>query len=288
MFVLSIPFQRISAQPYLDLLNTRFIYSPDVGLGSSRDHPVKMQNFNFSVNLPIQFKKTGDAILLTPFVENWKITWPQNEYESQDLWGFALPVGFLKQFPHSKWSLLSMIIPRLNAQMAGETENKLQLGGFLLAALKMNENLIFKAGAYYNQEFFGPFFIPLLGVDWKINDKSNLFGTLPNQLVYERKLNSRVYYGAATRFITNSYRLINRRFLMYDDNRYYRIDENQLGGFLDFYFTKKLVLNLELGHSILRKLETGRHTTSYSASLALNPMDNLYLKLSMAYRIRLR
>jgi|KBSMisStandDraft_5_1062788.scaffolds.fasta_scaffold00044_51 hypothetical protein len=275
--------QTANSQPYLDLFNSRYSYSPNTGSGSETNVPVKMQYFNFSANLPIRFKKSGDAILINPFVETWMIHWPGKEYEDRCLRGYALPIGYLKNFNHSRFSLLGMVIPRINMEKYSDVGHLdfFQFGGFLLGSFKVNDKLVLKAGGYYNKEFFGPLFIPLLGVDWKISDKENLFGTLPNQLVYERKLNSKLYAGAITRFITNSYGMI------YKDE-YLRIDENQLGVFADFYPAKKLVINLEFGHSILRKLREGLRSDVGTSSINLDPKDNFYMKLSLAYRIRFR
>jgi len=275
----------LKAQPYIDLLNTRYSYSPNTGTANETNVPVKMQYFNISTNLPIRFKKSGDAILINPLVESWKIAWPDKNYKKRDLEGFALPVGFLKNFGHSKFSLLGMFIPRINKEKtASENNHFFQFGGFLLGSIRLNDRLSLKAGAYYNQEFFGPFFIPLLGIDWKINGKTNLFGTLPNQLVFERKINSRVYVGGITRFVTNSYRLASQ----WSNQEYLRIDENQIGGFADFYLTKKLIANFEFGHSVARKIKENAHRFEPPTQYDLHPKDNFYMKLALAYRIRFR
>ena len=59
---------------------------------------------------------------------------------------------------------------------------------------------------------------------------------------------STFYYGANFRAITNSYK---------KTQGYWRIDENQLGLYLDTYLSKNLVFNVEAGHSIYRKIRTG-------------------------------
>ena len=286
--ILCIAARGLQAQPYIDLLNARYANSPNSGSGNATHNPVKMQYFNFSANLPIRFKKSGDAVLLMPFVENWKFAWPTLPYRNNEVWGYAFPIGYLKQFKQSRFNLMGVFIPRINRENPKPKNNIFQFGGFLLGSFRVKENLVLKAGAYYNQEFFGPFFIPLLGVDWKINERSNLFGTLPNQLVYERKMNNWLYLGGITRFITNSYRLQSFYGNRNQDNRYMRIDENQLGGFVDFYPLRKWVVNLEFGHSVLRKLKQGFSNESISNAINLYPKDNFYLKLSMAYRIRFR
>ena len=67
---------------------------------------------------------------------------------------------------------------------------------------------------------------------------------------------------------------------VYSDQR-----DNQLGAYYDFYLTKHLVINGEAGHSILRKIRTGKYKEK-GEKLDVN--DALYFKASIAYRMRLR
>ncbi|MBK8521472.1 MAG: hypothetical protein IPL54_11610 [Chitinophagaceae bacterium] len=124
----------------------------------------------------------------------------------------------------------------------------MQVGGAFIISNTRNENLTWKLGIYVNNELFGLFVMPLSGIDWRINARNNLFGILPGNLTYEHKINDHFYYGANFRAITNSYA---------KSNSYWRIDENQLGLYLDTYFNKNLVLNIEAGHSLFRKIRTG-------------------------------
>jgi hypothetical protein len=152
----------------------------------------------------------------------------------------------------------------------------MQIGGAALFFAKKNETLTWKFGLYVNGDLFGLFVIPLAGIDWKIDDRSNLFGILPANLTYERKLNKKFYYGLNFRTFTNSYAR---------DTGYWRVDENQLGGFTDFYVLKNVVFNLEAGSSILRKIRTG---VQRKADDSWNIHDNIYFKISLAYRMRFR
>jgi hypothetical protein len=61
------------------------------------------------------------------------------------------------------------------------------------------------------------------------------------------------------------------------------VDENQLGIFADWYVTKKIVFNIEAGHSVFRKIRTGIKNETRSDWQA---NDNMYAKLGLAYRIR--
>ena len=161
-----------------------------------------------------------------------------------------------------------------------------QYGGVLLSTWKKNQDLSFKFGLYYNKEFFGNYFIPLVGLDWKIDSKNNLFGVLPGSMTFEHKVTSRFYYGLAFRAFTNSYREepVDPLFVGYN---YLRIDDNPLGIYADTYLSKKIVLSAEAGYTILRRYRYGYKTENIHTKTDYK-CDNFYFKASLAYRLRFR
>ena len=74
-----------------------------------------------------------------------------------------------------------MVIPKLAGDMKDRNlMTYAQLGGIFLENYIVNNHLKFKLGLYYNREAFGNFFMPLVGMDWKVNKRLSLYGTLPS------------------------------------------------------------------------------------------------------------
>jgi hypothetical protein len=261
------------AQPYLDLANGRYVYSPDAGFINHNKNPVVLTYGQFATNLPIKFKNGKDVLILSPFFEYWE---PQIDHKASQYYGLALPIGLLKTF-NENWSALMMVIPRINGAEITFKDN-FQFGGAFLLSKKVNPDFTWKAGLYVNKEFFGLYVMALFGIDWKIDDRNNLFGVLPGNFVYEHKVSKSFYWGAAFRALTNSY----------NDVQYTRFDENQLGLYTDFYLTPKLVLNIEGGHTILRKIRQENLSGDGKKYIDLDVNDNLYIKAGLAYRLRFR
>lgn len=269
-FILSTP-SKITAQPFLDIVNVKYSNSPDAGLFNQNKNDLELQYFSLSTNLPVQFKNKKDALIFSPYFEKW---WSQvNKNTRQDHTGIALPVSFIKSITKTKWSIVLTAIARMNDSSIGK-KSTVQIGGAFIASYKRNEKLTWKLGVYVNNELFGVFIMPLLGIDWKMNERNNLFGILPGNLTYEHRISKRFYYGANFRAITNSYG---------NTSGYWRIDENQLGVYLDTYLAKNFVLNMEAGHSVLRKIRTG---VKDRWRLDAKVNDNVYIKLAIAYRVR--
>ena len=263
-------------QPYIDLVSMRYISSPAKAPSTKDPVASPLNYFNISFSAPFQFNDKKDAIVLTPFIERWQTSADSVHVFNRFHYGLALPVSLLVPIGHSNWNLLTMAILRMNdadVNWSGEC----QIGGAVIASYKKTATLTYKIGAYINGDFFGLFFMPLLGIDWQINERESLFGVLPASLTYEYKLNKHFYTGAVFRTFTNSY---------HDSgNNYIRIDENQLGLFFDTYVGKNTLLNLEAGHSVLRKIRSGPHD---EINYPWNNQDNFYFKVMIAYRLRLR
>jgi hypothetical protein len=270
ILLLVTPMIRGFAQPYIDLVNCRYTASP--GFTPSAGNTI-LNYANVSFNLPLKFKN-DDVLIISPFGEKWTAE-IDLEHPKQSYYGLGLPVSYLKNFKGSNTSVIMTAILRMNDEQINN-QGKLQIGGAAVVSMKKKETLTWKFGLYVNGDLFGVFIIPLAGIHWKINEKSNLFGILPANLTYERKLGKKTYSGFTFRTFTNSYA---------KDTGYWRVDENQLGAFMDFYLTKNLVINGEAGSSVLRKIRTD---VERKAKENWNVNDNIYFKISLAFRMRFR
>jgi hypothetical protein len=268
------------SQPYIDLINFRYSVSPDAGILRRNNISNQIQYINGNIHVPLVLKKNKNRILdVNPFVENWKVRVDPLFAGDSCYSGFGLPVTFINPVS-KKISMTISFIPRWNAKKLNLSSESFQVGGAVLIVINQNENIKYKFGIYCNDEFFGLFIIPLAGIDWKISERSKIFGILPGNLVWEIKGDNHFYYGLSFRATTNSYLkgVVQKQFI--------RIDDNQLNAFCDFYLTKHLVLNAEAGHSIFRRIRMGGTggTKKYSFSEKIN--DNLLFKIALAWRMR--
>ena len=276
----------LSAQPYIDIARFNYSYSPESGLGK-KENPLSSQFFNINVTLPIELKKGGDAFIINPFFEHNQGEVSANDFHvvSQGLF-----VGFLKKDLVPNWNLLTSFIVRRNKEAEKDVQDDWQYGGALLATWKKDQSTSIKLGVYYNKEFFGNFFVPLIGIDWQINPRDVLFGVLPGSLWFEHKVNQNFFYGGTFRALTNSYRLQTIDPCASGDcsgKNYLRIDDNQLGMFADWYLAKRIVVTGETGYTILRRYRYGFKGDEVHLKTDYKN-DNFYFRASLSYRLRLR
>lgn len=276
----------VEAQPYLDIAKASFAICPRATLSEKRN-PLRSQVFTMNVTMPIELRKDGDAFIINPFFEHThgKISTRDFHTVSQG----AL-LGFLKKDLFQNWDILSGFTVRVNKEADRKLDHVVQYGGVLISTWKKNKFASLKFGLYYNKEFFGNYFIPLLGIDWQINGSNNLFGVLPGNMTFEHKVTNQFYFGASFHALTNSYRLPNTSICPSGDckaRNYLRVDDNQLGLFADTYLAKKIVFSAEGGYSILRRYRFGLKGSNLDERTDYKN-DNLYVKASIAYRLRFR
>jgi hypothetical protein len=185
---------------------------------------------------------------------------------------FAMGGQFQLKNPKVKFS--GLVIPKIaGADLSASFSNVFQLGVYSLFTVTESDKFRYKFGLYYNKEFFGNFFIPLFGIDWKVTDRFLIYGTLPNSMKFSYALApSKISAGVAFRSLTRSYR-------GEDVNTFVRYNELQLKGFLDFYVTPKNVVFLEAGYFM------GTTPLLYNNSDTKTPLPSNLLKEGKAFPV---
>src|SRR5260221_749138 len=171
-------FLRSSAQPFIDLVGLRYTKSPDAGIIRRDKQPAEFDYLNLNLNLPFIFKSDSSAIIFSPSAERWYIRLNDFPGLPDHVQSLVFQLSYLKPLSQN-WSLTLSLIPRWNGYNNKLLNDNFQAVGAVLLTYKRNPTLKYKFGMYYNSEFSGAFFMPLLGLDWKIDDRNYLFGVLP-------------------------------------------------------------------------------------------------------------
>ncbi|MEO8587951.1 MAG: hypothetical protein ABI432_01160 [Flavobacteriales bacterium] len=269
-----------SAQPFIDLLHTNVLASP----GLDREE--------VSATLPLQLDTNGRLLVLDPYFVQWHTTTAGDLYSpahdglvNETMQGVGGALTYVTPFCSGKWKLAVAGIGKyhwLEEQQHGD----IQYGGVLLTSRVFKPTLTVRAGVYANYDAFGWFVVPLLGLDWRIDAKNNLFGILPGTFNYEHKCSPRFHWGASFRAYTTSFGV--------RDGDYRRLDENPLGLFGDVYFTRSIVLRVEGGWSFIREVLGGPGDPLFDADHTNKNgyadhdiVDSPYARVVLAYRLRL-
>lgn len=275
----------LQAQPFVDPVNFNQQSFQSLSKDSLHILTQRLDN-NLGIFFPKKFK--NDNVFLFKVNAEWlRTTITENSVIAHaDLFSYSMPVGFQFVSRNKKWKSLFMAIPKISSDCRDNLSHDFQYGGIALETFVINDSLKIKFGLFYNKECFGNFFVPLVGIDWKINSRWNIYGTLPNNMKVEYKIGNNFYAGLAFKNYKRSYRLsaeVNNDFIL--------AKETNLRFFADQYlFKRKFVISVEAGYTINYSLleyqsanpkQSGYHGPVYS------PVKNNFVaNVILAYRIR--
>ena len=186
---------------------------------------------------------------------------------SADYSSITLPAGMQVQLKNSKLKFTGLIIPKIaSADLGAAFSDIFQIGVYSLFTVTESDKFRYKFGLYYNREFFGNFFVPMVGVDWKVSNRFSIYGTLPNSMKFSYALHPKRINGGL------AFRTMARSFRGEDVNTFVRYNELQLKAFFDFYITPKNVVFVEGGYFL------GKTPLLYNNSDTKNPVVSDLLK----------
>ena len=131
---------------------------------------------------------------------------PITQIDKFNLHGIILRTGYIHRF-NSKQSLQVLFVPRYMTDFVAPFSKSLQLGGILMYEKVKNEDLTWRIGVLYNQEFFGTYIVPVLYLDWNMTSKIKVKGLLPVYAKIYTQASEKLSYGLHFIGLTTSYRI---------------------------------------------------------------------------------
>lgn len=230
----------VKAQPYFDVAGVQYWKSPALFHTDS----VGEQSFSVSLSLPMKVAPRF-KLVFSPAYEQ-RLESGTGLEKPWRLEGLTLPLNLVFYASDSTRMLSVTAINRFNGYSRLLVDDGWQLGGAVVGSKRFGQKLWLRLGAYYNNEFFGGYFLPLAGCDWRISDSWRLFGLLPSNMRLQHRISERVNAGAFFRSPVSSFRK--------PDGGYVKQYDNQLFLYADFRLVSKWVLVFEAGHSAFRTI----------------------------------
>ncbi len=277
-----------SAQPFADIVSFNYqTYSGkyEKTFDTLPQQYNKTDNYLFGFFLPKEFKN-GNTLLIRINSETINSTISPDSSYSSRLSNVSLPIGMKLVNKNKKWETIFLVIPKIASDFKDKVDGyDFQYGAVFLEHFVPNNKLKIKAGLYYNREAFGNFYVPLVGVDWKVNNRIYMYGILPTSYKIEFNiLKNKLYTGINLKYFTRSFRL--SKVSNYD---YVRYDEAQVKLFVDCFVAKKVLVFGEVGYSIgtnpwQYKYNTKEVVTNSPVYNSMKPF--VVFNTGLAYRFR--
>lgn len=122
------------------------------------------------------------------------------------LQGLILQTGVVLKL-NEKTSIQALVAPRVLGEQLSINSTTLQIGGIALIEQVYSENLTMRFGVLYNQDKFGPFFVPLIYSDWKFGNGFFIKGLWPIYGKIGKQINPNLQMGISEFALITSYNL---------------------------------------------------------------------------------
>ncbi len=239
------------AQDYADIVRLESYISNDHSTGK-----YMLTYRQIALNLPL-FRNEATIIFTSPRFDHCTIAdWKKQQLEFIQA---MLPFGITQKISE-KWAVTFVGIIRQN----GTSPLAFQWGQLTTVNHRSHERLLMRYGCYFSKEYFAPFFVPIVGLDWQLSSKWRIYGNLPINLTVECKWNDSRRFGLYFNALISSF----QRLMPYSENTYIQRNTNELYTYFETYLTKNFVVQLRIGHSIGRRIRSYQTDETLPGKLA--------------------
>jgi hypothetical protein len=281
----------ITAQNYMNAFNARYFIQPGISLDDDTAI-LRLNEYRIEAMLPLFKLSNGSAFGIRPQFKSISLRSSDPAREDLHIYSVKLPVFGFIQWRESKWSSYVDVSPKLNSDFRNIGGRHFQIGGMILNYYQRKKDFYWQFGLFYNQDAYGPFFMPLVGLDWKLDDLNYIAVLLPTYMIYERKLSPKLYAGIEIELTGETYRLggsgyTNSFISQVGENKLTFLTEPRL--FIDYYISPHWVLYAKPGFRLFQKYE---HFTRADVRIPDSEYvegvlkNNFYVELGFAMRFR--
>lgn len=271
-----------SAQPFIDIVNITYRYYPDVEY-QYQPGKLRTKGLTCSVSLPVEFRNKNALILGGTYD---RLEFNHLEQDQQGcLNSLNLQIGYLHHIKN-KSKFLILAIPKLSSDRVKLRQSTFQLAALGVYSYQRNKELAYKVGFYYSKEFFGNFYMPLVGLEWRPQTKLWIYGLFPANATIEYKFTNNIYTGIAYSNFTQSYRVLDTELFVRNGDPFW--GNMHFKGFLNYYYRKYWVCFAEIGYTLFRSydLYKGNNDKIITDHFFQPARNGAFFTTGIAFRIR--
>ncbi|GAB2873706.1 hypothetical protein GCM10027044_40290 [Hymenobacter ruber] len=274
-------------------------YAEGIGL-SYEVLPLKLKSGNeatfwgniFRANIIVPVATASDsshAVLAGLNLETLRFSGNRLGFEVHNVYGITPVLGY-RQRLSSRAELTAIALPALNSDLREVRGADVTWGGVVRAAYRSSARRAYRLTVGYRQQFYGPQYVLLLGLDWRLGQRWRLFGDLPTTFTASYAATPRVNIGFNLNGINTAYRLLN-------NDQYFQYQQGHYGLFAETYLSAHWALRATAAYAVTRRLEVYARDDQWPATIdyiglgkAPTPLNSpiekgLAFRLALSYRV---
>ncbi len=206
-----------------------------------------------------------------------------------NVYGLTPIIGYRwRTSPHLE--LTALALPGLNSDLRAVMAEDVTWGGVARAVYRTTPQLAYRLTIGYRQQFYGPQYVLLLGLDWHPAARWRVFGDLPTALTLSYTPTQRVNVGFNLTGINTAYRLLS-------GNQYFQYQQGSYGLFAESYLSSHWAFRFTTAYSVTRRFDIYSRNDQWSATIdyvglgkaptPLNPTidKGVAFRFALSYRV---
>jgi hypothetical protein len=292
LLVLLLQCTTLVAQPYIEIAGLHYGSFNISSLYKGKDEwRVKNDWLITGINLPLKIGKR-DYLLLSPSYEQKRFHDDVTEFDvlslstvqspvfyEETFYSAGLPITYIHTLNDTSKRIIACYLYHQNwSSLLNPGWTTDQHGGAFIYSNNVSPKFTWKAGLYYNREFYGDYIMPLLGFEWTPNEKLFLWGLLPNNATLDFTNGGPFHIGINYRGVEDSY---SEGF-----NDYFHLTEGEVEFFGSYYLPHTpLAISVEVGQTVAREYEYNIRTYNGDVTTKTRPAESLFFRAGIAMRV---
>ena len=280
------------AQGYAEGIGLSYEILP-LKLTNSGEHAFRADVFRANIIVPVALGRDSSASLLAGVnLEALRFSGDRPGFEVSNAYGISPVIGYRRRVSSSV-ELTALALPALNSDLHEVRAADLTWGAVGRAAYRANARRTYRLTLGYRQQFYGPQYVLLLGIDWQLGQRWRVFGDLPTTFTVSYATGPRTNVGFNLIGINTAYRLR-------EQDRYFQYQQGHYGVFAEHYLSAHWALRATAAYAGVRRLDVAEKDNQWpvtidyiglgTAPTALNPRieKGLAFRLALSYRVPTR
>ncbi len=260
----------VKSQEYFELASFQYLYSPN-NKSDFLDNKTDYSNFKGSLNLPIVIND-NNTLILGFFGQAAKLKNSSPVLTNYNMYNTTLNLTWFKKVS-GKNSFFLTFAPQIASDFIDITNKDFRFNSCFGYINTRNENFKMLYFLQYQHEFNGPTFFPLVGFDWKINEKFKLNTLLPAILDFKYLPTQKIGLGFYADADITTYRLSETN----NNNSYMEASRAGISIYTEYAVIESIVLRLSGGYSINRYFREYEQNVKYKFIISGTKFGNAYI-----------
>lgn len=246
--------------------------------------------YRANVIVPFQLgKDSSHAVLAGASLEHLRFSGQRPGFPVASVTGLLPMVGYRHRLT-PQLELTALALPALNSDLRDVHAGDVIWGGIVRAGYRVNAHRAYRLTLGYRQQFFGPQYLVLLGLDWRIGQRWRAFGDLPTTFTLSYAATPRLTAGFNLNGANTAYRL-------QEQDKYFHYMQGHYGLFAEAYVSSHWALRATAAYAVARRIDVFSKNDQVRATIdfirlgnepvAVNPYieKGPAFKVALSYRV---